>query len=99
VKSLIGKLNKVFDNRVRLGIMSALAVNESLEFNTLKALLGVTDGNLASHLAVLERCRYLRVHKEFVGRKPQTTYAMSETGRRAFSVHLDGLEELIRKAL
>ncbi len=97
MKSLIEKLNKVFDNRVRLGVMSALVVNDVLDFNALKGLLGVTDGNLASHLAVLERCRYVRVKKEFVGRKPQTSYTATETGRKAFSSHLEGLEELIRK--
>jgi len=78
--------------------MSVLAVRDAADFTTLKAMLGVTDGNLASHLAVLEKHRYVRVRKEFVRRKPQTTYGLTEPGRRAFADHIDALEHLIRSA-
>jgi len=96
VKSGITQLNRAFESRIRLGIMSVLAVREAADFTTLKAILGVTDGNLASHLAVLEKHRYVRVRKEFVRRKPQTTYQLTDAGRRAFGAHVDALEELIR---
>lgn len=95
--SLIQDLNKTFESRVRLGIMSALVVNESLDFTSLKESLNVTDGNLSSHIASLENEGYLKVKKEFVGKKPQTTYSVTVSGRHAFSDHLDALEKLIRK--
>jgi DNA-binding PadR family transcriptional regulator len=96
VSSAIQHLNPVFENRIRLGIMSALIVGESKDFTNLKALLDVTDGNLASHLRVLEEHRYLKVSKEFVNRKPQTSYTISETGRKAFREHVEALEKVIR---
>jgi DNA-binding HxlR family transcriptional regulator len=92
----VGKLNRAFENRVRLGIMAALAVREDLEFTGLKQMLEVTDGNLASHMTVLEQLRFVRVRKDFVGRKPRTRYTMTETGRKAFGEHLDALERIIR---
>lgn len=93
----IDNLNKAFDNRIRLAIMSVLFVREEVDFNGLKDMLGVTDGNLATHVAVLERHRYLKVKKLFVGRKPRTTYTMTDSGRKAFSGHVDALEEIIRE--
>jgi DNA-binding HxlR family transcriptional regulator len=96
VSSLIDKLNPVFENRIRLGIMSVLVVGEPRDFTTLRTLLGVTDGNLASHLKVLEEHRYVKVKKEFVGRKPQTSYQVTDAGRKAFTGHLEGLESVIR---
>jgi DNA-binding PadR family transcriptional regulator len=78
--------------------MSVLAVREGADFTTLKRMLQVTDGNLASHLAVLEKHRYVKVRKEFVRRKPQTTYQLTELGRKAFTDHIDALERLIRSA-
>jgi DNA-binding HxlR family transcriptional regulator len=96
VSSVIAHLNPVFENRVRLGIMSVLLVGDAKDFMTLRALLDVTDGNLASHLKVLEEHRYVKVRKEFVRRKPQTSYMVTETGRRAFQNHMEGLEKLIR---
>jgi DNA-binding HxlR family transcriptional regulator len=96
VNSVIAQLNPVFENRVRLGIMSVLLVGDPKDFTTLRSLLGVTDGNLASHLKVLEEHRYVKVKKEFVGRKPQTSYLVTEAGRRAFQNHLEGLEKVIR---
>ncbi|HUI10635.1 MAG TPA: transcriptional regulator [Bacteroidota bacterium] len=92
----VDTLNRAFDNRVRLAVMSVLAVRDEAEFNTLKQLLGVTDGNLATHVAVLERHRYLKVRKSFRGKKPRTAYAITETGRRAFAEHVAALERIIR---
>ncbi len=93
---ILKNINKAFDNRVRLGIMSILAVNESATFTRLKDLLEVTDGNLASHLKALEKENYIMVEKSFVGRKPQTTYRITEKGRKAFRLHIEALEKLIR---
>jgi DNA-binding HxlR family transcriptional regulator len=92
----ISALNKTFENRIRLGVMSLLMVNDKTDFNTLKNMLDVTDGNLASHLAALEKSEYISVHKQFVGKKPRTTYSVTESGRKAFNEHLDALEKLIR---
>jgi len=97
MKSIISKLNKQFENRIRLGIMSVLMVNETVDFNSLKDMLGVTDGNLASHLNSLEKHQLIEVHKEFVGRKPKTSYRATDSGRKAFSDHLDNLEKLLRQ--
>jgi DNA-binding MarR family transcriptional regulator len=96
MKNPITNLNKVFDSRVRLGIMSALMVNESVHFNELKELIEVTDGNLASHLRTLEESGYLKVQKGFVGRKTQTTYSVTKAGEKAFRQHLEALEEMIK---
>ncbi|MEM6525188.1 MAG: transcriptional regulator [Bacteroidota bacterium] len=96
MKNLIDKLDKAFENRVRLGIMSALMVNAFMDFNSLKELLNVTDGNLASHLKALENTKYVSMKKEFIGRKPNTKYSATVTGRNAFSQHLAALEILIK---
>lgn len=95
MKNPIQNLQKVFDSRIRLGIMSALMVNDSLDFNALKELLGLTDGNLASHLKALESQEIIIVSKQFIGRKPSTTYTATEAGRNLFRQHLAALEELI----
>jgi len=95
VKNPISKLQKVFESRIRLGIMSALIVNDKLDFNTLKELLELTDGNLASHLRALEREKIIVVSKQFIGRKPRTTYKATERGKDLFKKHLEALEELI----
>jgi DNA-binding MarR family transcriptional regulator len=92
----INALNKTFESRIRLGVMSMLMVSDKTDFNTLKGMLAVTDGNLASHLAALEKAEYLIVHKQFVGKKPRTTYSVTGKGRRAFHEHLNALEKLIR---
>ncbi|MGK4568934.1 winged helix-turn-helix domain-containing protein [Flavobacterium sp. 3HN19-14] len=97
MKNIIQNINKAFDHRIRLGIMSILMVNESADFNTLKELLGVTDGNLASHAKALESENYILIEKQFIGKKPNTTYAATKEGRKAFSDHIDALEKLIRK--
>jgi len=96
VKNPISKLQKVFESRIRLGIMSALIVNDKLDFNSLKELLELTDGNLASHLKALERDRIVVVSKQFIGRKPRTTYKATELGKDMFRQHLEALEELIK---
>ena len=96
MKNPIENLNKVFDSRIRLGIMSALLVNEDVNFNELKELIQVTDGNLASHLKTLEESNYIKVQKGFIGRKTNTTYSVTKAGERAFKQHLDALETMIR---
>jgi len=96
MKNIITNLNKTFDNRTRLGIMSILMVNDWVEFKQLKETLGLTDGNLASHLKGLEKVKFIEVQKQFVGRKPQTTYAATEAGKKAFNDHLDALEALLK---
>ena len=92
----IAQLNKIFDSRIRIGIMSALMVTESMNFNELKALIDVTDGNLATHLKTLEDYSFIKVEKRFIGRKTNTTYAITKAGEKAFRTHLDALEKIIR---
>ena len=92
----IEKLNKIFDHRIRLGIMSALMVNEDVNFNFLKQLLDVTDGNLASHMKPLEENKYVKVSKSFIGKKTNTTYAITKLGEKAFREHLTALVEMIK---
>lgn len=92
----IGQLNKLFDSRVRIGIMSALIVNESMNFNDLKALLDVTDGNLASHLKALEEHDLIAVQKGFIGRKTNTTYSLTLTGEQTFRAHITALEKIFK---
>jgi DNA-binding MarR family transcriptional regulator len=96
VKNPIEHLNKIFDSRIRRGIMSALMVNDEVNFNDLKELIEVTDGNLASHLKTLEENQYIKVSKGFVGRKTNTTYSVTKAGEKAFKLHLDALEKMIR---
>jgi DNA-binding MarR family transcriptional regulator len=93
----IDQLNKAFDNRVRLGIMALLVVEDSVDYNTLKESLDLTDGNLASHLKSLEKEAYIEVRKSFFMRKPHTRYAVTPAGRLAFEQHLKALEELLKK--
>ncbi len=96
MKISIHGLHKAFESRIKLGIMSALAVNDALDFNALKELLDVTDGNLASHLKALEKEAFIGVKKSFVGRKPNTKYFMTKEGRKAFNDHLKALEQIIK---
>ncbi len=96
MKSVISGLNKLFENRVRLGIMSVLIVNDSYNFNNLKETLGVTDGNLASHLKALEQNELIKVNKAFIGRKPNTSYSITEKGETMFRSHIKALEDIIR---
>lgn len=95
MKISINGLHKAFDSRIKLGIMSALAVNDALEFTSLKEFLDVTDGNLASHLKALEKEEFIGVKKSFLDRKPNTKYFMTKAGKKAFDEHLKALEKLI----
>ncbi len=78
--------------------MSILMVNDNADFNTLKELLGVTDGNLASHAKALEAENYIAIQKQFIGKKPNTTYSATQSGKNAFREHIEALEKLIQKS-
>lgn len=95
MKEILSGLNKIFDSRIRLGIMSILVVNDNADFNSMKDLLGVTDGNLASHLKGLEKEGIIEVKKQFIGRKPNTSYQVTSEGRKLFQEHIDALERII----
>ena len=95
MRNIISNLNKAFDSRIRLGIMSVLMVNDSVDFNTMKELLELTDGNLASHIKALEGFNYIQSVKQFIGRKPNTQYSITDEGQTAFQEHLNTLEQLI----
>lgn len=97
MRALLDHFDKAFENRIRLQVMSVLVANENYDFNSLKELLDVTDGNLASHLKALEKEEYIWVNKTFIGRKPNTQYLATETGRDAFKKHLQALENLIKQ--
>ncbi len=99
MKDIIVNINKQFESRIRLGIMSILLVNEKIDFNSLKKMLEVTDGNLASHLSSLENSKFINVNKKFIGKKPNTTYSATAAGKKAFAEHLDALEKLINKTI
>ena len=93
--SIIDKLNKDFESRVRLGIMSVLIVNDWIDFTEMKTILNITDGNLASHSNTLEKSGYIEIKKEFIGKKPKTSYRLTNNGRTAFKEHLLSLEKLM----
>lgn len=95
MKLSIDDLHKAFESRVRLGIMSALAVNDSLDFTSLKEFLDVTDGNLATHIKKLEEEGFIEVQKSFIDNKPNTSYSMTKEGQKAFEKHLKALESII----
>ena len=97
MKNILQHINKAFDHRIRLGIMSILMVNEYADFTTLKELLCVTDGNLASHAKALENEKYITIEKQFIGKKPNTRYIATKSGKEAFKNHIDALEKLIKK--
>ncbi len=97
MKNIISNINKAFDHRVRLGIMSVLMVNEHADFTSLKELLGVTDGNIASHIKALEKKGYVTVEKSFIDRKPNTRYSATKTGRKDFQKHIDAIENLLKQ--
>jgi DNA-binding MarR family transcriptional regulator len=97
LKNYIQYLNKAFENRIRLGIMSILMVNDKVEFSSMKEMLDITDGNLASHISALEKLEYIEVHKQFIGKKPNTTYSVTKAGKKAFNEHLDALEKLLKQ--
>jgi DNA-binding MarR family transcriptional regulator len=90
------QLNKAFESRVRMGVMAVLVVNQWVPYGELKDVLQLTDGNLASHISALEKLNYVEVKKEFVGKKPLTSYKVTKEGKQAFQEHLDGLEKMIK---
>jgi DNA-binding HxlR family transcriptional regulator len=96
MRDLLAQFNRAFESKARLNIMSVLMVNDTQSFNALKELLGLTDGNLATHLRALEESGYVVAQKQFIGRKPNTTYSATDTGRQAFSDHLNALEAFIK---
>ena len=97
MKNIIQNLDKAFDNKIRLGIMSVLLVNSKATFNHLKEMLEITDGNLASHLKSLEKADYITVTKTFTNRKPNTSYEITEAGKVAFERHLQALEDILKQ--
>lgn len=97
-KFQIDQLNKAFESRIRLGIMSVLMVNDQLDFNAMKELLQLTDGNLASHMAALEKLEYVTVTKQFIGKKPNTVFKASKLGKAEFKKHLEALEKLLKQS-
>jgi DNA-binding MarR family transcriptional regulator len=97
VKNPFENLDRILEHRIRLQIMSVLIANELFDFNSLKEMLGVTDGNLASHIKALEKEKYISVSKIFVDRKPNTRYKITERGRTAFKKHLDALEAVVKQ--
>lgn len=97
MKNPFENLDRILEHRVRLQIMSALMANDSYDFNSLKEIIGITDGNMASHMKALEKEKYIAVSKSFVDRKPNTKYRVTERGRNVFKKHLDALEELVKQ--
>lgn len=97
MKEFISQLNKAFESRIRLGIMSMLMVNDSVDFLTIKEMLNASDGNIASHITALEKAEYVTVEKKFVGKKTNTSYSITPLGKKAFTEHLDALEKLLKR--
>ena len=97
MENLFQQLDKAFENKIRLGVMSALMVNQHVSFNDLKDILAVTDGNLASHLKYLEKENYITVTKSFIDRKPNTVYEITKNGRKAFENHINTLEKILKQ--
>ncbi|MCQ2057595.1 MAG: transcriptional regulator [Bacteroidaceae bacterium] len=93
---LLDGYDKLFENRVRLGVMSVLAANDSYDFVSLRQMLGVTDGNLTTHLKALETAGFISSIKQFIGRKPNTSYSITEQGRSAFAAHIGALSKLLK---
>ncbi|MGE0771313.1 MAG: winged helix-turn-helix domain-containing protein [Cyclobacteriaceae bacterium] len=96
MKSPFENLDRVLEHNVRLQIMSIVVAGETPDFSFLKDQLGVTDGNLATHIKALEKVKYLSVVKSFVDRKPNTRYKCTEKGRQAFKKHLEAMEQIIK---
>jgi DNA-binding MarR family transcriptional regulator len=96
VENALPNLDRIIHERLRLGIVSALAVNDSLTFNELKKLLQTTDGNLSVHARRLEEAQYIDCTKSFEGRMPKTEYRLTAAGRKAFERYLDHMEALIQ---
>jgi DNA-binding HxlR family transcriptional regulator len=97
MKELLSNLDKAFDNRMRIGIMSILLRSNWVDFTTLRNTLKATDGNLSSHLSTLEKHNMIKLKKQFVNNRPKTSYKISRNGLRKFTLHLDALEKLIKR--
>ena len=97
MKSPFDNLDKVLEHSVRLQIMSVLMANESYDFNSLKEIIGSSDGALATHIKALEKEKYISVTKSFIDRRPNTKYKVTDRGRKVFKTHLDGLEQLVKQ--
>jgi predicted ArsR family transcriptional regulator len=95
--SILSRLDKAFNNRIRLAILTMLTQNEWTDFNAIKVTLDLTDGNIASHMTALEEIDYVKVKKRFIGKRPNTSYSLSERGRRAYYTHVKALAELIEQ--
>ena len=95
--NIIKNINEIFTAKIRLGVMTFLAMEKKMDFTTLKNLLEVSDGNLGAHLRVLEDAGYIKVDKQFVDRRPKTTYTITDKGIKAFNQHLQELETIIKK--
>ncbi len=98
MKLQIENIDKLLESKVRLGVMAILSVNESIDYTSLRNTMAVTDGNLVTHLRTLENAGYITSVKQFIGRKPNTTYRATETGLAALHRHLEALEEMIAAA-
>ncbi len=96
MKEILDNLDKAFSSKVRLGIMSVIMVQDWVDFKHLKQTLDVSYGNLSSHIVALEKVGYLEIKKTFVGKKPNTSYRVTPSGRKAFGKHLDALEQLLK---
>lgn len=96
VESKIPDFDRLIHEKTRLAIVSALAVNDTLSFNELKAILETTDGNVSVHTRKLEEANYLSCRKSFEGRMPRTEYSLTAAGKRALTKYLDHMESLIR---
>jgi DNA-binding MarR family transcriptional regulator len=97
MKEILSNINKAFESRIRLGIMSVLMVNDQADFRSLRDTLEVTDGNLASHLRALEDAGYIVSEKRFLNKKPNTTYRITAEGTGSFRNHINALEELLKR--
>ena len=97
MKNPFESLDKVLEHRIRLHIMSILVANDGYEFNALKDILSISDGNLASNIKSLEKEKYISVSKSFIDRKPNTKYKITERGKNAFKKHLDALEAVLKQ--
>lgn len=96
MKEIFQRLDKAFEHRHRLAIMSVLMVNDWVDFSALKEITGVTDGNLASHIKSLEKMEYITYEKLFLNKKPKTNYKATTKGKKAFRLHLKALEDILK---
>jgi DNA-binding HxlR family transcriptional regulator len=96
MKEEFDKLNKLFDSRIRVGVMSILMKANWVDFSTIKKTLGATDGNLSSHLSTLEKHNIIKLKKQFINNRPKTSYKINRQGLRKFAEHLEAFEKLTK---